>query len=104
MGFFKWVLGEKPGGFFRVGWVFSNVVHMTLLEDRTVVFLWFLGTPNESNWPGVSKLPDYKSTFPNWKTGKLDHVVPQLNNDGLDLVHVSFITLSYYHGYFQFFS
>ena len=24
-----------------------------------------LGTPNEELWPGVSKLPDYKPTFPN---------------------------------------
>ena len=26
-----------------------------------------LGTPNEELWPGVSKLPDYKPTFPNCK-------------------------------------
>ncbi|XP_053698450.1 cyclin-dependent kinase 2 [Sabethes cyaneus] len=25
-----------------------------------------MGTPNESNWPGVSQLPDYKRTFPCW--------------------------------------
>ena len=48
-----------------------------------------LGTPNESVWPGVEQLPDYKTTFPNWKPGKLTHVVPLVGDQGLDLVHVS---------------
>eukprot|EP01047_Picozoa_sp_COSAG01_P046712 COSAG01_NODE_4407_length_5056_cov_4.859794_7_plen_115_part_00 len=25
-----------------------------------------LGTPTEAIWPGVSKLPDFKPTFPKW--------------------------------------
>jgi len=26
-----------------------------------------LGTPNETIWPGVSELPDFKATFPKWQ-------------------------------------
>ncbi|GAA5941478.1 hypothetical protein JCM10213_006098 [Rhodosporidiobolus nylandii] len=34
-----------------------------------------LGTPDEDVWPGVTSLPDYKSTFPNWSAKDLqDHV------------------------------
>ncbi|GAA5915584.1 hypothetical protein JCM6882_006381 [Rhodosporidiobolus microsporus] len=34
-----------------------------------------LGTPDEDVWPGVTSLPDYKSTFPNWHSKDLqDHV------------------------------
>ena len=30
-----------------------------------------LGTPDEETWPGVSNLPDFKPTFPQWRaTGK----------------------------------
>ena len=30
-----------------------------------------LGTPDEDTWPGVSNLPDFKPTFPQWRaTGK----------------------------------
>ncbi|GAA6023648.1 hypothetical protein JCM11491_006185 [Sporobolomyces phaffii] len=34
-----------------------------------------LGTPDEDVWPGVTTLPDYKPTFPNWHPKELaDHV------------------------------
>ncbi|GAA6027134.1 hypothetical protein JCM8097_002419 [Rhodosporidiobolus ruineniae] len=35
-----------------------------------------LGTPDEDIWPGVTSLPDYKTTFPNWHAKDLqDHIV-----------------------------
>lgn len=45
-----------------------------------------MGTPNEDNWPGVSKLPDYKPTFPQWQGQTLRNVVRDLDSDGLDLL------------------
>ena len=45
-----------------------------------------MGTPNETIWPGVSKLPDYKISFPKWKAQNLAEVVPGLGIDGLDLL------------------
>ncbi len=47
-----------------------------------------LGTPSEKTWPGVSDLPEFKATFPNWAAQPLKKVIPQLANDpaGLDLL------------------
>eukprot|EP01111_Echinosteliopsis_oligospora_P011451 TRINITY_DN3789_c0_g1_i1.p1 TRINITY_DN3789_c0_g1~~TRINITY_DN3789_c0_g1_i1.p1 ORF type:complete len:301 (-),score=70.99 TRINITY_DN3789_c0_g1_i1:166-1068(-) len=45
-----------------------------------------LGTPSEQTWPGVSALPDYKSTFPVWTASNLSKVVPQLDPLGRDLL------------------
>ncbi|GAB9465701.1 Cyclin-dependent kinase 2 [Globisporangium polare] len=45
-----------------------------------------LGTPDESVWPGVTKLRDYASTFPKWRKKELASLFPQLDNNGLDLL------------------
>jgi hypothetical protein len=39
-------------------------------------------------WPGVDKLPDYKPTFPTWKSQPLSKFVPQLDALGIDLLSV----------------
>merc|ERR1711934_425921 len=45
------------------------------------------GTPNETNWPSVSKLPDWKPTFPQWKRVDLTaSVVPTLEPAGVELL------------------
>lgn len=48
-----------------------------------------MGTPNEQIWPGVSQLPDYKETFPQWTRQELRNVVPNLDEMGIDLLSVS---------------
>ena len=48
-----------------------------------------LGTPDNKTWPGVSKLPDYKSTFPKWKAQDPAKIIPQLDKDGKDILEVS---------------
>ncbi|XP_072030391.1 cyclin-dependent kinase 2-like [Amphiura filiformis] len=45
-----------------------------------------LGTPDDRTWPGVSKLPDYKSTFPKWKAQETAKVLPTLDKDGKDIL------------------
>ncbi|XP_071954349.1 cyclin-dependent kinase 1-like [Antedon mediterranea] len=45
-----------------------------------------LGTPVEDTWPEVTKLPDYKPSFPNWKSNSLTTNVKALNSSGLDLL------------------
>ncbi|XP_018568189.1 cyclin-dependent kinase 1 [Anoplophora glabripennis] len=45
-----------------------------------------LKTPNEEIWPGVSSLPDYKATFPNWTNYNLAGQIKHLNEDGVDLL------------------
>ena len=45
-----------------------------------------MGTPNEMTWPGVTKLPEYKYTFPQWKAKNLHEMFPNFDKDGLDLM------------------
>ncbi|KAL2714882.1 cyclin-dependent kinase 2-like [Vespula squamosa] len=45
-----------------------------------------LGTPDETIWPGVSQLRDYKSMFPRWEPCDLDEVVPSLDAEAKDLL------------------
>lgn len=45
-----------------------------------------LGTPNESIWEGVSRLPDFKATFPQWQRQDLEQYMPK-SPDGLDLLN-----------------
>lgn len=44
-----------------------------------------LGTPSEDVWPGVSKLRDWHE-FPQWKAQDLASLVPELNEQGIDLL------------------
>jgi len=45
-----------------------------------------LGTPDESTWPGVSNLPDYKPVFPRWDPQSLSAVLPPtLSQEGRDI-------------------
>jgi len=44
-----------------------------------------LGTPTETSWPGVSKLPDWNDSFGKWPRKPLHKVCPRLDANGLDL-------------------
>ena len=58
-------------------------------DSRDVTTCRTLGTPTEETWPGVSDLPDYKTSFPNWKSGdQLKEAVPQLDDKGQDILQV----------------
>lgn len=46
-----------------------------------------MGTPNDTIWPGVSALPDYKRTFPRWHPVPLEQACVKLTDKkGLDLL------------------
>lgn len=48
-----------------------------------------LGTPTVETWPGVSDLPDFKSTFPQWKAKgwkNIRNTKAQLGTSGIDLL------------------
>lgn len=47
-----------------------------------------LGTPDETVWPGVTSLPDYKPSFPKWARQELSKVAPLLDEDGRELLGV----------------
>ncbi|KAL3310545.1 Cell division protein kinase 1 [Cichlidogyrus casuarinus] len=58
--------------------------------DQLYKVFRILGTPTETTWPGVTKLPDFqKLVFPNWNTNKLkelEKIQNALNESGLDLL------------------
>ncbi|KAG2155295.1 kinase-like domain-containing protein [Suillus bovinus] len=54
--------------------------------DQIFKIFRILGTPSEETWPGVTQLPDYKDTFPRWSKQELKGVVPNLDEQGLDLL------------------
>lgn len=44
------------------------------------------GTPNETTWPGVTKLTDFKVTFPKWKGKVLSNIITTLSPLGIELL------------------
>lgn len=46
-----------------------------------------LGTPNEDIWPGVTTLPNFKATFPQWTRRELEKHVPGLDEFSADLLN-----------------
>ncbi|KAF9179719.1 Cyclin-dependent kinase 2 [Haplosporangium sp. Z 767] len=46
----------------------------------------FPGTPNETVWPGIIHLKDYKPSFPQWPQQPLNKTIPGLDANGLDLL------------------
>jgi len=55
--------------------------------DQIFKIFKVLGTPNESTWPGVSQLPDFKSTFPQWGGVDLAEAVHEIDTTGAELLH-----------------
>lgn len=45
-----------------------------------------MGTPTEAVWPGVSRLPDFQPSFPQWTARPLEKLVPDLDAVGRDLL------------------
>jgi cyclin-dependent kinase len=47
-----------------------------------------LGTPNDDVWPGVTGLPDYKSSFPNWHAKDLADDIAGVTEASAELIAV----------------
>lgn len=83
-----------PIDIWAIGCIFAEMVTKRPLFagdselDQLYRIFRILGTPNEDVWPGVTKLRDYKSTFPNWPNNPIQNVVSGLALDslGLDLL------------------
>ena len=90
------LLGQRkysPGvDMWSIGTIFVEMVNRRALwpgdSEIDELFRIFrtLGTPTEAEWPGVSSLPDYKKEFPKWPRRSLRHVVPELDEIGIDLL------------------
>lgn len=90
------LLGAKhystPVDAWSIGCIFVEMVNKQPLFpgdseiDELFRIFRVLGTPDEGNWPGVSSLPDYKTSFPKWRAQPLSKIVPQLDHVGVDLL------------------
>ena len=64
---------STPIDMWSVGCIMAELVKRSplFLGDSEIDQLYkifrTLGTPGEEEWPGISELKDYKSTFPKWK-------------------------------------
>ncbi|XP_037283823.2 cyclin-dependent kinase 2 [Rhipicephalus microplus] len=75
-----------------IGCIFAEMLTLKALFagdseiDQLFRIFRTLGTPDESSWPGVTNLPDYKATFPRWEPQSLANVINGLDPDGEDLI------------------
>ena len=75
-----------------VGVIFAEMVKWNPLWpgdseiDQLFKIFRTLGTPTEETWKGVSKLPDYKATFPRWTGTSLKRTFSALDEQGIDLL------------------
>ncbi|TDH65940.1 hypothetical protein CCR75_006534 [Bremia lactucae] len=90
------LLGQEiyspPVDLWSVGVIFAEMVMKKPLFagdseiDQLYRIFQTFGTPNETTWPGVTKLRDYAPTFPKWRKKNLEDLFPQLDSYGLDLM------------------
>ena len=90
------LLGEKhycPAvDIWSVGCILAELVRKKVLfrGDSEIGQLYeifrVLGTPSESEWAGVSALPDYKSVFPKWPKARMGDLIPGMDPSGVDLL------------------
>ena len=90
------LLGQKeyslPVDIWSIGCIFAEMAQRKPLftgdSEIDQIFKIFqqLGTPDETTWPGVTQIKDFKPTFPKWKPQSLAKRVPNLDPVGLDLL------------------
>lgn len=59
--------------------------------DQLFRMFRILRTPTEEIWPGVTSLPDYKTTFPCWIQNNLATQVKNIDSAGMDLLQKTLV-------------
>ena len=90
------LLGQKeystPVDIWSIGLIFYEMAHRKPLFagdceiDQIFKIFQMYGTPNEKTWPGITKLPEFKLTFPQFKPAGLESYNKNLDKVGLDLL------------------
>lgn len=55
-------------------------------DDQLQKIFKIMGTPNEATWPGISQLPNYNPSFPQYAPQDLRVIIPQIDSQALDLL------------------
>ena len=86
---------STPVDIWSIGCIFAEMINGNPLftgtsEDTQLDTIFrHLGTPDESTFPGISELPDWRSDFPNYPPPDSLHVlVPNLEQSGVELLQV----------------
>ncbi|OWK52115.1 Cyclin-dependent kinase 3 [Lonchura striata] len=83
---------STPVDIWSIGCIFAEMMTRKALFagdseiDQLFQIFRTLGTPTEVTWPGVTQLPDYKGSFPQWPRKEMKDIVPNLDRDGRDLL------------------
>ena len=90
------LLGQKeystPVDMWSIGLIFYEMAHRKPLFagdceiDQIFKIFQMFGTPNEKTWPGVTKLPEFKLTFPQFKGKGINAYNRNIDHVGLDLL------------------
>jgi serine/threonine protein kinase len=90
------LLGQKeyalPVDMWSVGCIFAEMVEKRPLFmgdseiDQIFKIFQLHGTPNNTAWPGVTSLPDFKTTFPKFKGVDPKQHFKNFDEAGLDLL------------------
>lgn len=90
------LLGQKiystPADIWSAGVIFAEMILGTPLlpgdSEIDQIFKTFrlLGTPNETTWPGVHDLPDFKKTFPKFKKEEFENIFVDSCAEEVDLL------------------
>ena len=90
------LLGQKeystPVDMWSIGLIFYEMAHRKPLFagdceiDQIFKIFQMFGTPNEKTWPGVTKLPEFKLTFPQFKGKGINVYNRNIDPIGLDLL------------------
>ncbi|KAJ1785074.1 negative regulator of the PHO system, partial [Coemansia sp. RSA 2399] len=55
-------------------------------DDQLMKIFRIMGTPSEATWPGVSRLQNWKNTFPPYPMQRLEQHLPQMDPFAIDLL------------------
>ena len=90
------LLGQKeystPVDMWSIGLIFYEMAHRKPLFagdceiDQIFKIFQMYGTPTEKTWPGITKLPEFKLTFPQFKGKGISAYNRNIDSVGLDLL------------------
>ena len=75
-----------------VGWVFAELYTQLPLFtgdseiDQIFKVFGLLGTPTNEDWPGVTEMKSFKTTFPKFKPLNLAEEIPTMDEQAIDLL------------------